>query len=476
MRSLRRWSVRHARGLRRLYAFGEAVAAAFSPLARLLPRAWLTVVIRPVERVAKETVFDCHMCGQCALLRTGMACPMNCPKELRNGPCGGVRPDGNCEVDPEMACVWIEAGKGIAQIGAAPSGNARLLPVDHHLSGSSTWVQMLTGQLARVDDVTALAEPVVQRISASRLRAACVSGRPVVTVEIGPPDSAEPAGFVARAGLFRDLVDAINVTDGAGGNCHMSSVAAAAILVREGLVPVAQITCRDRNRIAIQGDVLGAAALGVDNFLCLTGDDVGAGDQPAAKRVFDLDAVNLVTTLVGMRDRAAFASGRKLETAPDLFVGATCNPFAPPFEARVDNLERKIAAGAEFIQTQFCFDVEMMERFMGAVRARGLHTRATIIAGVGMLPAAKSLAWMAHHVPGVHVPQALIERIGKVSDQREEGIAVAAEIVTRLRGIEGIGGFHLMGHRNERMLAEIIERAGIAPPVKSEQQKEVTHG
>ncbi|MDE3114328.1 MAG: methylenetetrahydrofolate reductase C-terminal domain-containing protein [Pseudomonadota bacterium] len=476
MYALRRWSVRHAWLLSRLYALGEAMAGALAPVARLVPRGVLTALVRPVERVAKQTLFDCHMCGQCALSRTGMACPMNCPKELRNGPCGGVRADGNCEVKPEMPCVWIEAGKGRAAIGAAASRNARLLPVGRDLEGSSTWVQMLTGELARVDDVTAAGESVVVRSSASRLRAACASGHPVVTVEIGPPDSADPAAFIARANLFRGLVDAINVTDGAGGNCHMSSVAAAVILVREGLVPVAQVTCRDRNRIAIQGDVLGAAALGVDNFLCLTGDDVGAGDQPSAKRVFDLDAVNLVTTLVGMRDRAAFASGRKLEVPPDIFVGATCNPFAPPYEARVDNLERKIAAGAAFIQTQFCFDVAMMERFMRAVRARGLHTRATIIVGVGMLPTAKGLAWMAHHVPGVHVPDALIARVAAAENQRAEGIAAAAEIITRLRDIEGIGGFHLMGHRNERMLAEIIEKAGIGPSNTQSKHKEVTHG
>ena len=473
---LRRWSVRHARFLRELYALGEAIAAALVPLARLVPQRLLTAFVRPVERVAKQAFFDCHMCGQCALSHTGMACPMNCPKELRNGPCGGVRADGTCEVKPEMPCVWLEIGKGVAAVGGAACSNARLLPVDRHLEGDSTWVQMLTGQLARVDDVVALTERPQARASASPLQAACHSGRPVVTVEIGPPDSADPAAFVQRANLFRGLVDAINVTDGAGGNCHMSSVAAAAILVREGLVPVAQVTCRDRNRIAIQGDVLGAAALGVDNFLCLTGDDVTAGDQPAAKRVFDLDAVNLVTTLVGMRDRAAFASGRKIEVPPDLFVGATCNPFAPPFEARVDNLERKIAAGAQFIQTQFCFDVGLMEQFMAKVRERGLHRRATIIVGAGMLPTAKGLAWMAHHVPGVHVPEALIARIAAATDQRGEGIAAAAEIIVRLSQIDGVGGFHLMGHRNERMLAEIIERAGITPPQSQPRQKDVRHG
>jgi 5,10-methylenetetrahydrofolate reductase len=278
---------------------------------------------------------------------------------------------------------------------------------------------------------------------------------------VTPPDSADPHALLERAARFSGLVDAINITDGAGGNCHMSSVAASAVLVAHGLPAVYQITCRDRNRIAIQGDILGAAALGVQNILCLTGDDVSQGDHPQAKPVFDLDAVSLLHIARGMCDQGQYASGRKLETPPDLFIGATANPFVPPYRDRVANLEKKIVAGARFIQTQFCFDVEMFEDFMQEVRQRELQHHAKIIVGVGTLGSAKALAWMAAHVPGVHVPRGLLERIGGAKDQRLEGKRVCIETIRALTRIEGVAGVHVMGHRNEDVLAEIIVESGI---------------
>ncbi|HUY02987.1 MAG TPA: methylenetetrahydrofolate reductase, partial [Rhodocyclaceae bacterium] len=264
-----------------------------------------------------------------------------------------------------------------------------------------------------------------------------------------------------RAARFKGLVDAINVTDGAGGNCHMSSVAASAILAAQGLVPVYQIACRDRNRIAIQGDLLGAAALGVNNILCLTGDDVSQGDHPDAKPVFDLDAVSLLHIARGMRDRGEYASGRKLDRAPSLFIGATANPFVPPYRERIVNLEKKVDAGAQFIQTQFCFDLPLLEDFMREVRARELHRRCKIIVGVGTLGSARALRWMAAHVPGVHVPEALLARIGGASDQKDEAKRACIETITAVAGIEGVAGVHVMGHRNEEVLAEIIVESGL---------------
>ena len=207
--------------------------------------------------------------------------------------------------------------------------------------------------------------------------------------------------------------------------------------------------------------VLGAAALGVRNVLCLTGDDVSQGDHPEAKPVFDLDAVNLLHILRGMSERGEYASGRKLEQAPRLFLGATANPFVPPYADRVANLERKIDAGARFIQTQFCFDLGLIEDFMREVRARGLHERAAIIVGVGTLGSAKALRWMAEHVPGVHVPQAVTERIAAAADQKAEGRRVAIETIHALRRIEGVAGVHLMGHKNEAALAQIIAESGL---------------
>lgn len=249
----------------------------------------------------------------------------------------------------------------------------------------------------------------------------------------------------------------------------MSSVAASAILAARGYAPVYQIACRDRNRIAIQGDIIGAAALGVKNILCLTGDDVSQGDHPQAKPVFDLDAVSLLHIARGMCDQGQYASGRRLETPPDFFIGASANPFVPPYRDRIANLEKKVVAGARFIQTQFCFDVELLADFMREVRRRELHKRAHIIVGVGTLGSAKALQWMAAHVPGVHVPATLIERIARADNQKLAAKNICLETIKAVLAIDGVAGIHVMGHKNEDVLAEIIVESGLGnrPAIRS---------
>jgi len=466
MRALRHWSVRHAATLARLYRQAARFAPLLGPLARAVGPARFASWLTPAERAAKSLFFDCRMCGDCALSVTGMACPTQCGKQMRNGPCGGVRADGTCEVRPDQRCVWLEADAGDARIqpGHTATWAQRVQPLDHRLRGQSTWMKVISSDAVAPTGCTPA--PVLAaspQPPTGPLEQAIRDGRFIVTVEIAPPDSPDPGALLKRARRFADLVDAINITDGAGANCHMSSVAVASVLAAAGYTPVCQVGCRDRNRIAVQGDVLGAAALGVRNVLCLTGDDVSQGDHPEAKPVFDLDAVNLLHILRGMRDRGEYASGRKLEQAPRLFLGATANPFVPPYAGRVANLERKVNAGAQFIQTQFCFDLPLLEEFMAAVRARGLHRRAAIIIGVGTLSSARALRWMATNVPGVHVPEAVIERIAAAADQKAEGRRFCVEMIHSLRRIEGVAGVHLMGHRNEEALAQIIVEAGLRP-------------
>jgi 5,10-methylenetetrahydrofolate reductase len=386
-----------------------------------------------------------------------MACPTNCAKQMRNGPCGGVRADGSCEVDPTMHCVWIEATEGMKRIGESRN-KAFLEPIDHRLWNRSSWLRVIDGTHGVPTVIQPNAVPVRESFGFEQ---ACKSGRFVVTVEVSPPDSSDPGVLIARASRFRELADAINITDGAGANCHMSSAAAAAVLVANGLTPVAQFSCRDRNRIALQGDILGAAALGVRNILCLTGDDVSQGDHPYAKPVFDLDSISLLRITEAMRDRGTFASGRKLDVAPNLFLGATANPFVPPFLDRIANLEKKIDAGAQFIQTQFCFDVPMLADFMRDVRVRSLHQRCAIIVGVGTLSSAKSLRHMARHVPGVHIPESVLQRVAGADNQKAEAKTVLIETIRAVSVIEGVAGVHLMGYRNDDMLAEAIEDSGI---------------
>lgn len=300
--------------------------------------------------------------------------------------------------------------------------------------------------------------------SRGRLERVLRSGRFAVTAELNPPDSADPQDVYDRAIVLAEVCDAINATDASGANTHMSSMGICGLLTRAGYACILQISCRDRNRIAIQGDVLGAAAMGVANVLCLTGDGVQAGDQPGARAVFDLDSISLLQTIRTMRDERRFLSGRAITTPPRVFLGAAANPFAPPFDFRPLHLAKKVAAGAQFIQTQYCFDLPLFERFMARVRDQGLHERCFILAGVGPLVSARAARWMRTHVPGVHIPDAVIERLDKAGPpkaMREEGKRLCVELIQRLREIEGVNGVHVMAYRQEELVSEIIQSSGV---------------
>jgi methylenetetrahydrofolate reductase (NADPH) len=302
----------------------------------------------------------------------------------------------------------------------------------------------------------------------SRLERVLRSGRFAVTAELDAPDSADPNDVYQNALVLAEVCDAINATDGAGANCHMSSMGCCALLTRAGYEAVLQVSCRDRNRIAIQGDLLGAAAMGVKNVLCMTGDDVSAGDQPEAKRVFDLDSIQLLQIARMMRDQGVLLSGRKLSTPPKFFLGAVENPFAPPFDWRPLRLEKKVRAGAEFIQTQFCFDVPRLRQFMQRVRDLGLHENAFILVGVGPLRSLKAAEFMRDRVPGVWIPDEVMQRIAKMPSpqQAEEGKRICIEIIQQVREIAGLAGVHVMAYRQEESVAEIIHRAGLLPRQK----------
>lgn len=298
-----------------------------------------------------------------------------------------------------------------------------------------------------------------------RLERVLRSGRFAVTAELNAPDSADPADVYKNALVLAEVCDAINATDGSGANCHMSSIGCCALLTRAGYETVLQVSCRDRNRIAIQGDLLGSAAMGVRNILCLTGDDVSIGDQPQAKRVFDLDSIQLLRTARMMRDRGVFLSGRRLTTPPRFFLGAAANPFVPPFEWRPQRLAKKVEAGADFIQTQFCFDVARLSQYMERVRDLGLHEKVFILVGVGPLRSQKAAEYIRTHVPGVWIPDPVVNRLAKTpkAQQREEGIRICVEIIQQVREIEGVHGVHVMAYRQEEAVAEIIHRAGLLP-------------
>ncbi len=304
-------------------------------------------------------------------------------------------------------------------------------------------------------------DPLPGHSSRGRLERVLRRGEFAVTAELNPPDSADPQDVYDRAAIFEGWTDAINAVDASGANCHMSSVGICALLTRMGYAPVLQVACRDRNRIAIQGDVLGAAAMGVANVLCLTGDGVQVGDQPGALPVFDLDSIALLQTIRTMRDEARFLSGRPITSPPRLFLGAAENPFAPPCAFRPLRLAKKIAAGAQFVQTQYCFDVAMLRQFMDRVRDLGIHRSCFILVGVGPLASARAARWMRANVPGVHIPDPVVDRLERSADQRKEGKRICIEIMEEVKEIPGISGVHVMAYRQEELVAEIVHESGV---------------
>lgn len=307
--------------------------------------------------------------------------------------------------------------------------------------------------------------PATDFTAGSRLERVLRSGLFAVTAELNPPDSADPQEVYEAALVLSEVCDAINATDASGAHCHMSSVAICALLTRAGYEPVFQVSCRDRNRIAIQGDLLGAAAMGVRNVLCLTGDDVSVGDQPEAKPVFDMDSIHLLRTAKIMRDRGMFLSGRKLTQPPRLFLGAASNPFALPYEWRPLRLAKKVEAGAQFIQTQYCYDVPRFRTFMERVRDMGLHEKVFILVGVGPLRSDRAAEYMRTNVPGVRIPDEIVDRLRKTPKERkrEEGKQICIEIIEQVREIHGVAGVHVMAYRQEELVAEIIHEAGLLP-------------
>ncbi len=297
--------------------------------------------------------------------------------------------------------------------------------------------------------------------SLGRLERVLRAGKFAVTAELAPPDSANREDVYERARLFDGYVDGMNATDGSGAHCHMSSVGMCALLTNIGYSPVLQISCRDKNRIAIQGDVLGAAAMGVSNILCLTGDGVQVGDHPEAKPVFDLDSISLLETIRIMRDESRFLSGRKLTTAPKIFLGAAENPAAPPIDFRPYRLAKKVAAGAQFIQMQYIFDVERLRIFMAKCRDLGLLEQVFILPGVGPMPSARTADWIRKNVPGVHIPDDIIKRLEGAKEPKKEGQKICVELIQQVREIEGVNGVHIMAYRQEEFVGEMVTAAGV---------------
>ncbi len=296
----------------------------------------------------------------------------------------------------------------------------------------------------------------------SRLQTLIERGEFVVTAEVGPPKSASSKGMKKHARHLKDSVDAVNITDNQTAVVRLSSMAGALHVMSEGVEPIMQMTCRDRNRIAIQSDILGAYSLGIRNLLCLTGDHQKFGNHPQARGVFDLDSIQLIKALKDLRDEGQYISGDTTKFPAKMFIGAAENPFADPFEYRAHRLKKKVDAGSDFIQTQAVFDVPRFARWMEMVRDQGLHEKTCITAGVIPAKSVGALRYM-QGVPGLSIPDSMIERVKSAEDAAAEGIKVCIETIQQLSEIEGIKGVHVMAIAWEEVVPDIVGGAGLLP-------------
>lgn len=302
-------------------------------------------------------------------------------------------------------------------------------------------------------------------ITESQLKKVLDKGDFAVTAECGPPKGADPEVVKSKGKILKGYVDSINVTDNQTGVVRLSSLAACALLKAEGLDPVLQMVVRDRNRIALQSDVLGASALGIRNILCLSGDHQCFGNQPQAKGVFDIDSIQLIQTVRNMRDAGEVIGGEKLTSSPQMFIGAVANPFADPFKYRAARLATKVEAGAEFIQTQCIFNLNRFKDWMDLVKEYGMSDKVYILGGITPLKSVRMAEYMAKNVAGMDIPQEVIDRMKSVSakEQKQEGIKIAVETAQALKEMDGVHGVHIMAIEWEDAVPQIVEEAKLFP-------------
>ena len=436
---------------------GQQVANAAGKVGQMAGRAFLKS-----EEMTKGAIFDCHMCGQCILQQTALICPMRCPKGMRNGPCGGPSLDGKCEVYPDKPCIWVEIYQRSRRFGLTSRVEKLQWPVDWSLQGTSAYGNVLNGKwfTPKWSQVLDQVKPAWK--AGTKLEEALNAGRFVVTAELGPPRSANADFLRRKAELLRGKVDAVNITDNARGIARLSSLAGCLVLQEAGIEPVMQMSCRDRNRVALQSDLMSAAALGLGNVLLLTGDHQCYGDDPEAKGVFDLDGISLVALARRMRDNGELLYGQPIPSPPRLLLGAAANPEGEPLDLQVLRLEKKVAAGADFIQTQAVFDIEHFKRWMAEVRRRGLHQETKILVGILLLNSAERAQLLRKHVPGMRISDTLVERFAQADNPREEGKQLGRELIQALAEIEGVAGVHVMTIAWEDAIPEVLAAAGLA--------------
>ncbi len=448
------------------------------------------------EQTVKGALFGCRMCGNCILQETAFVCPMTCPKGLRNGLCGGATPE-RCEVDPSRPCTWYKIYERAERMGRVDRLLEINAPIDGAKAGRETWLEALRMWRERGEGphpldffkdrekfngewdgfFRALRQPdwwqgdteyhgPAYEEPVSQLEADLRAGGFVVTGEIAPPLGATGDIIFKKVGWLQDVVSAANFTDNASATARMNSLASSHLAIEAGLEPVMQLQARDRSRVALEADALGAAGLGIRNILCLSGDHQRFGPGPVVKPdQFDMDAVQVLWMLRRMRDEGVLLDGRTIKNRPQFFLGTAASPFGAPPRFEAIRAEKKVNAGAQFIQTQPIFDYGRFTEWLEALDKRNLLGKVYILAGLIPLKSARAAHFMAEEVPGVVIPPEIVARMDAAGDkegQQEEGVAIALEMIERFKATPGISGMHVMAVHWEEIVPRLVAEAGLA--------------
>jgi methylenetetrahydrofolate reductase (NADPH) len=453
-------------------------------------------LLAQIERWVKGPLFGCRMCGNCLLQETAFICPMECPKGARNGPCGGSTQE-HCYVDETRPCIWYRIYDRAFKMGREEMLLEVLPPIDWDKAGTETWGdvarqvrkvgtgKVLNGLLSRDPHQRTLVwdsvfrpvrqpewwqgdseyHPPKDPTPRSELERRLQTGEFVVTSEVAPPMSIATGKMCRNIDLVKPYAAAINFTDSPSATPRMASWACARMAIDQGAEPVMQIAARDRTRTGLQAEILGAAALGVKNVLCLSGDNPRMGMAPLSRSdVLDIDSIQMLWIIRRMRDEGIYLDGRKIKNPPNVFLGAAASPYAsePRFQAIREH--KKVNAGAQFFQTNLVFDPDGMEVWLNELAKRDILDKVYILIGITPLKSFKMASYMHNEVPGVFIPATILKRMEKAGDgAAEEGVTIALELIEQVRGKQGVHGIHLMAVGWEEIVPRIVTEAGLLP-------------
>jgi methylenetetrahydrofolate reductase (NADPH) len=453
-------------------------------------------VLESVERVTKGPMFGCRMCGNCLLQETAFICPMECPKGLRNGPCGGSTPE-KCYVDETRPCIWFKIYERSFKMGRQEMLMEVLPPLDWEKVGTETWGDVVrqvnkvgTGKFIgglfssdkekREENWSSVFKPVRQpewwqgdseyhpakyTEPVSELEKKLKAGEFVVTSEVAPPVTVATKKLISNIDIVKPYVAAINFTDCPSATPRMSSWSCSATAIKQNAEPVMQIAARDRTRVGLQAEVMGAYNLGIRNILCLSGDSMSMSPAPRGRMdIVDLDSVQMLWLLRRLRDDAHYLDGRELKTPPQYFLGSAASPFASDPRTQAIREHKKVNAGAQFFQTNLVYDADGLEIWLNELAKRNILDKVYILVGVTPLKNYKMAKYMNDDVPGVFIPDHLLKRMEKAGDgAAEEGLTIALELIEKIRTKQGVNGLHIMAVGWEEIVPRLVTEAGLLP-------------